>query len=52
MCRVCDIFKETTDEPTVSLWSVFFVAHLLIFYSLIFKERRIGSMSITGARIV
>ena len=52
MCRVCDIFHETTDEPSVSLWLVYVVAHLLISDSPMFKEGRIDSMSITRAMII
>lgn len=52
MCRVCDIFNETTDKLSVSLWLVFIVARLLISDSSMFKEGRIDFMSITRAMII
>ncbi len=52
MCIVCDIFKEATDKPSVSLWLVFIVTHLLISDNLIFKERRIDFISITRVMTV
>ena len=52
MCRVCDIFDETTDKLSVSLWLVSIVARLPISDSPMFKEGRIDSMSITRVMII